>query len=179
MIYCYHSKNILGGIGMTLTRRAISEGTAEQARIALIGIKESQLVIKLQTIISCANHQVETVSSIIGKDRVTVWRWIRAFKDNGVEGLRDKPRGHNPSKLNEEQREQIAIWLNTGKNSQGEPTHWTLKKLSVTIEEEYGIKLTKTPLWITIQSMGFRQKVPRQTHASADREKQNAFKKNC
>jgi transposase len=54
-----------------------------------------------------------------------------------------------------------------------------LKKLSVTIEEEYGIKLTKTPLWITIQSMGFRQKVPRQTHARADREKQNAFKKNC
>jgi len=52
MIYCYHSINILGGIGMTLTRRAISEGTAEQARTALMGIKESQLAIKLQTIIS-------------------------------------------------------------------------------------------------------------------------------
>jgi transposase len=179
MICCYRSNNILGGGGMTLTRRAISEGAAEQARIALIGIKESQLAIRLQAIISCANHQVETVSSVIGRDRVTVWRWIKAFKESGVDGLMDKPRGHNPSKLNEEQREQIAIWLNTGKNSQGESTHWTLKKLSVTIEEEYGIKLTKTPLWITIQSMGFRQKVPRQTHASADREKQNAFKKNC
>jgi putative transposase len=179
MICCYRSNNILGGGFMTLTRRAISERTAEQARIALIGIKESQLAIRLQTIISCAKHPVDTVSSVIGKDRVTVWRWIRAFKENGVDGLMDKPKGHNPSKLNEEQREQIAIWLNTGKNSQGEPTHWTLKKLSVNIEEEYGIKITTTPLWITIQSMGFRQKVPRQTHASADREKQNAFKKNC
>jgi hypothetical protein len=40
----------------------------------------------------------------------------------------DKPRGHNPSKLNEEQRKQIAIWLDTGNNFQGEQTHWTLKK---------------------------------------------------
>jgi transposase len=163
MLYYCHSNNILGGNDMVLTRRAISKATAEQAREALIGIKESQLVIKLQTIISCAKHPVETVSSVIGKDRVTVWRW----------------RGHNPSKLNKEQREQIAIWLDTGNNSKGEPTHWTLKKLSMAIEEEYGIKITKTPLWITIQSMGFRQKVPRQTHASADKEKQNAFKKNC
>ena len=179
MICCCHSNSILGGNDMVLTRRAISEATAEQAREALIGIRESQLAIKLQTIISCAKHPVETVSSVIGKDRVTVWRWIRAFKDNGVDGLVDKPKGHNPSKLNEEQRKQIAIWLDTGKNSQGEPIHWTLKKLSVTIEEEYGIKLTKTPLWIAIQAMGFRQKVPRQTHASADKEKLNAFKKNC
>ena len=164
---------------MSITRRAINEETAAEARLALIGIKESQLAIKLQAIISCSNHQVETVSSVIGKDRVTVWRWIKAFKENGVNGLIDKPKGHNPSKLNEEQRTQIAIWLNRGKNSKGEPTHWTLKKLSMAIEEEYGVKITKTPLWITIQAMGFRQKVPRQTHASADKEKQSAFKKNC
>ena len=179
MIYHCQSSNILGGDDVALTRRAINEETAEQAREALIGIKESQLVIKLQTIISCAKHQVETVSSVIGKDRVTVWRWIRAFKKNGIDGLMDKPRGHNPSKLKEEQRKQIAIWLDTGNNSKGEPTHWTLKKLSMAIEEEYGIKITKTPLWITIQSMGFRQKVPRPTHAKADKEKQEDFKKNC
>jgi len=164
---------------MALTRRAISEETAEQARVALIGVKESLLAIKLQTIISCSKHPVWTVSSVIGKDRVTVWRWIRSFKENGIEGLMEKQKGHNPSKLNEEQRKQIAIWLDTGHNSKGEPTHWTLKKLSLAIEEEYGIKITKTPLWITIQSMGFRQKVPRQTHANADKEKQSAFKKNC
>lgn len=164
---------------MAITRRAINEETAEQARVALIGIKESQLAIRLQAIISCANHQVDTVSSVIGKDRVTVWRWIRAFKENGVDGLIDKPKGHNPSKLNEKQRAQVAIWLNTGKNTKGEPTHWTLKNLSMAIEAEYGIKVTKTPLWITIQAMGFRQKVPRQTHAGADKEKQRAFKKNC
>jgi transposase len=129
------------------------------------------LAIKLQTIISCAKHPVETVSSIIGKNRVTVWRWIRAFKESGVDGLLDKPKGHNPSKLNEEQREKIATWLKTGSNSEGAPTHWTLKKLSMAVEEEFGIKITKTPLWITIQSMGFRQKAQRRNHDSADKKK--------
>lgn len=163
---------------MALKRRAVSDETAKQAQEALLGIKESLLAIKLQTIISCSKHPVETVSSVIGKNRVTVWRWIRAFKDSGVNGLVDKPKGHNPSKLNKEQREQIAIWLNTGKNSKGTPTDWTLKKLSMAIEEEYGIKITKTPLWITIQSMGFRKKVPRQPHAGVDKEKQNMLKTN-
>jgi transposase len=67
----------------------------------------------------------------------------------------DKPRGHNPSKLKNDQRKQIAVWLDTGNNSQGEPTRWTLKKLSLAIEEEYGIKITKTPLWITKQYIIF------------------------
>ena len=165
-IYC-------GDNYMVIKKRAVSEETAKQAQEALSGIKEALLAIKLQTIISCSKHPVETVSSVIGKNRVTVWRWIRAFKEGGIEGLVDKPKGHNPSKLNKEQREMIATWLKTGENSKGIPTHWTLKKLSMAIEDEYGIKITKTPLWITIQSMGFRKKAPRQPHVCVDREKQN------
>jgi hypothetical protein len=42
-----------------------------------------------------------------------------------------------------------------------------------------GIKITKTPLWITIQSMSFRQKALSGNHAGADKGKQNVFKKNC
>ncbi|MEN6376062.1 MAG: helix-turn-helix domain-containing protein [Smithella sp.] len=154
---------------MVIKRRAVSEETAIKAQEALNGIKEALLAIKLQAIISCAKHPVDIVSSVIGKNRVTVWRWIRAFKESGVNGLVDKPKGHNPSKLNKEQREQIATWLKSGSNSKGLPTHWTLKKLSMAIEEEYGIKITKTPLWITIQSMGFRKKMPRQPHAGEDK----------
>jgi len=48
---------------MTLTRRAISEVTAEQARIALIGIKESQLAIRLQAIISCVTILMKSATS--------------------------------------------------------------------------------------------------------------------
>lgn len=161
---------------MATKKRAVSDETAKQAQNALTGIKEALLAIKLQTIISCSKHPVETVSSVIGKNRVTVWRWIRAFKESGIDGLVDKPKGHNPSKLNKEQREQIASWLKTGENSKGIPTHWTLKKLSIAIEEEYGIKITKTPLWITIQSMGFRKKAPRQPHVGANREKHSVLK---
>jgi transposase len=50
--------------------------------------------------------------------------------------------------------------------------------LLLEIEKEFGIKLTKTPLWIILRSMGFRMKVPRRTHIGADKARQEEFKKN-
>jgi transposase len=118
------------------------------------------------------------VASVLGKDRVTLWRWIRIFKEQGISGFTDKPKGHNPAKLNADQKHIVYQWIDRGKNAQGEVTHWTLKKLSMEIEEELGVKMTKTPLWLMVRTMGFRQKVPRRTHVLADKEKQVAFKKN-
>jgi len=171
--------NSIEGVGMGRPKEAIDEELAYYAQLELENIKDSNLVVKLQAIISCARHPVSLVASVLGKDRVTLWRWIRLFRENGVEGLTEKPKGHNPPKLSESQRQEVYAWLDRGSNSRGEAVHWTLKSLSIAIEEEFGVRITKTPLWIMIRSMGFRQKVPRQRHVQADKEKQEAFKKNC
>jgi transposase len=151
----------------------------EQAIIALESISESSIVIKLQAIVSCARHPVLRVADILGKDRITLWRWITSFRKYGVEGLRDKQRGHNPSKLNNDQKAIVYSWVDKGIDASGETVHWTLKKLLSEIEKEFGVILTKTPLWIMLRSMGFRMKVPRRTHIGADKTKQEEFKKNC
>jgi transposase len=170
--------SILLEVHMGRSKGAIDEETALRAQHELEIIKDSSLVIKLQAIISCAIHPVNLVASVLGKDRVTLWRWIRIFKEQGVSGFTDKPKGHNPAKLNADQKLIVYQWIDRGKNAQGEVTHWTLKKLSMEIEEELGVKMTKTPLWLMVRAMGFRQKVPRRTHVLADKEKQVAFKKN-
>ena len=163
---------------MGRSKGAIDDGTVLMAQRELELIKDSGLVIKLQAIISCGAHPVNLVASVLGKDRVTLWRWIRVFKEHGVSGLSDKPKGHNPAKLNVDQKQRVYQWIDAGKNARGETTHWTLKKLGMEIEEEFGVKMSKTPLWLMVRAMGFRQKVPRRTHVLADKEKQEAFKKN-
>jgi transposase len=163
---------------MGRSKGAIDEGTVFRARQEIERIKDSSLVIKLQAIISCGMHPVNLVASVLGRDRVTLWRWIRAFKEEGVSGLADKPKGHNPAKLNADQKYLVYQWIDEGKDTRGEATHWTLRKLGIEIEEEFGVKMTKTPLWLMVRAMGFRQKVPRRTHVLADKEKQEAFKKN-
>lgn len=164
---------------MGRSKGIIDERTVLRAQQELESIKDSSLVIKLQAIISCGIHPVNLVASVLGKDRVTLWRWIRIFKEHGVSGLTDKPKGHNPAKLNADQKHIVYQWIDRGKNARGEITHWTLKRLGMEIEEEFGVKMTKTPLWLMVRTMGFRQKVPRRTHVLADKEKQDAFKKNC
>jgi transposase len=159
-------------------KEVIGHELEREALIALESIKESSIVIKLQAIVSCARHPVTMVADILGKDRITLWRWITSFRKSGVEGLRDKKRGHNPSKLNDEQKAIVYFWVDKGLDAQGETIHWTLKKLLSEIEKEFGIQLTKTPLWIMLRSMGFRMKVPRRTHIGADKARQEEFKKN-
>lgn len=164
---------------MARPKEVINAEVANNARIELGKIKNSRLALRLQTIVSCAEYPVSVVADVMGYSRQSVWKWIKQFKLYGKDGLMDKPKGHNPSKLSSTQQKKIARWLKNGKDAQGEQIHWTLEKLSVEIEKQFGIKLTKTPIWLMIRSMGFRQKTPRPFHAKADKKKQEDFKKNC
>lgn len=164
---------------MARPKELIDSEVVEKARAELGKIKDSRLALKLQSIVSCADYPVSVVADVMGFSRQSLWKWIQQFKSGGTEGLTDKPKGHNPAKLDDAQRQEIARWIMDGKNSSGAPTHWTLEKLSLEIEKRFGVKLTKTPIWIMVRSMGFRQKTPRPSHAKADPIKQEAFKKNC
>jgi transposase len=80
--------------------------------------------------------------------------------------------------LGAEQRQQVASWLEEGRNSHGEPIFWTLQKLMLAIETEFDISLGQTATWDLVRQLGFRQKVPRPRHAKADKQAQESFKKN-
>jgi len=118
------------------------------------------------------------VADIMGVHPTTVWRWSKRFKEDGVDGLRDRPKGHNPSKLGTEHRRIIFEWLNKSENAEGDCVHWTIPLLKEEVQRVFGIGMGKTPLWLMVRKLGFRQKVPRPRHTKADREEQEVFKKN-
>jgi transposase len=159
-------------------KEVVDGALALRAKAELNKLRDQRLCARLQAIVSCAEHPITTVAAVYGVNRRTVWLWCRNFRESGVAGLRDKPKGHNPSKLNEEQQCQLERWLADGQNHQGEAVHWTLSKLQNEIESVFGIEVGLTPLWKRVRALGFRQKVPRPRHAQADPEVQEAFKKN-
>jgi transposase len=118
------------------------------------------------------------VADIMGVHPTTVWRWSKRFKEKGIDGLQDHSKGHNPAKLGSEHRRIIFEWLNKSENAEGDCVHWTIPLLKEEVQKVFGIVMGKTPLWLMVRKLGFRQKIPRPLHAKADREEQEVFKKN-
>lgn len=153
--------------------------TVAQAEEELRNIKDSKLSIQLKAIIATADHKVEDVAEILKVSARSIFRWIARFKKEGVNGLRDRPKGHMRSKLTEDHKQQIEQWMVRGENIRGEAVHWTLKKLRIEIEKEFALRIGTTPLWKHLAKMELGLRRPRPAHAKADKEAQEAFKKNA
>ena len=153
-------------------------GTVRKAEEELGKIRESKLAIQLQGIIASAKHPVHQIADILHVSPRSIFRWITKFKEQGITGLRDQPKGHMKSKLTEGQKVVIEEWLIAGKNASGERIHWTLHKLQREIEKEFAVTIGTTPLWNHVRKMGLVLKKPRPFHDKANTEAQEAFKKN-
>ncbi|MFH0811237.1 MAG: helix-turn-helix domain-containing protein [Pseudomonadota bacterium] len=156
----------------------VNSETVARAEEALGKIKESKLAIQLKAIIASAEYPVENVGTILKVSARSIFRWIAKFNEKGVEGLRDRPKGHMRSKLTEEHKRELEYWIVHARNIRGEPVHWTLKKLKRELGKEHGIYISTTPLWKHLKKMGLGLRKPRPVHAKADIAAQDAFKKN-
>ena len=163
---------------MGRTKTNLNAELAKKAEEELKSMKDSDVCIRLQGIISSMNHPLKVVSEVLGVGRKTLHNWIIRFREKGVEGLVNKPKGHNPSKLKAAQRLKVKQWLERSTDSKGHEVHWTLQRLSSEIHMVWGINITINPLWKMIREMGFVQKKPRPRHIQADLERQDDFKKN-
>jgi transposase len=159
-------------------KELLDEDLVLEAQEELEQMKDYKVCIRLKAITSCKDFPINHVSKVMGFHRSTLWNWIKGFKEEGVKALYDKPKGHNPAKLNKQQKERIGIWLEKQRDNRGKPVHWTLDKLLSEVEVVFAIRTSRTALWNVIRGMGFQQKVPRPYHAKADKEKQERFKKN-
>lgn len=159
-------------------QQVVNAELAEQARAALREHKEARIGRRLQAIVSCGAHPLGTVASVLGVSPRTVWQWAKRFKAQGIEGLRDRPRGHRRGRLDAEQVGELERWLEQGRSAEGDPVHWTLAKLQGELERVFKVKLSVQAVWKRVRKLGFRQKVPRPRHRRSDPEAVEAFKKN-
>ena len=162
---------------MSRPKENVDRATVVKAQEALETIKDSKLSIQLKAIIAAAEYPVENVATILKVSTRSIFRWVTKFKEAGVEGLKDRPKGHMKSKLTQDHKKEIEQWIVSSKNNRGDTIHWTLQKLQRELAQEFGIDIGTTPLWKHLKKMGLVLKKPRPVHAKADRNAQEAFKK--
>lgn len=159
-------------------KRMVDATLVAAAEQALANIDEGYLAIRLLAIINYSEDTADKISNFVKVDIRTIFRWVKRFKEHGIEGLRDKPKGHKPSILTDEMKIQLKEWIISMKDSEGNDIVWTLGKLQNELHRKYSVKISTPALSNNLKKLQIVLRRPRPTHLKADIEKQDTFKKN-
>ena len=82
------------------------------------------------------------VAMIVNVSRQSVSRWVKAFRREGVDGLKRRPKSGRPPKLTEEQKKELISFLETmAGHSKGRPVNSTA--IAKLIRDQFGIEFHK------------------------------------
>lgn len=91
-------------------KEIIDEELVKKAQEDVKKIKDYKIIIRLQAIIG-GRYPLKEVREILGVSRHSVRLWAKRYKEEGLDGLSDKKKGHRRRKLGEEEESEIRRWL--------------------------------------------------------------------
>jgi putative transposase len=98
--------------------------------------------------------------------------WLKRFREEGIEGLRDRPKSGRPPDIPKEIVYKIKSQLSSSKQG------WTTKQVYDIIIRENGIHYHRIYIYTLLRRWGFKQKVPRKVHVNtASKQEKERFKK--
>ncbi len=104
--------------------------------------------------ISADKQHIELVAQEVHKSRAWAYKWYKRYNDEGLEGLRDKPRSGRPSFVDKEDIIKIKQELSSSN------TGWSTKEVMDLIEKKTGIKYHEDHIRRLLYQWGFGLKVP-------------------
>jgi transposase len=108
-----------------------------------------------------AGHKPADVAKMVGKPRQTVYRWKDVLEAEGIDALRDMSKGGRPALLGAEELVRLQIALMEGPTAHGFGTPlWTLKRVRVFIERQFGVTYSDVHVWRLLGQMGFSSQKP-------------------
>ena len=109
----------------------------------------------------------------IHKSKGWASQWLKRYKQEGIEELKDKPKRGRRPELSSEIEYRIKTILRESSNH-----GWTTKQVEEIIIKESGIRYHYTNIYRILRKLGFKQKVPRKVHINtASKEEKEEFKK--
>ena len=112
------------------------------------------------------------VARTLHKSKAWATQWLKRYREEGTEGLKDRPKsGRRPELPSEIEYEIIEILKDSN-------TGWTTKQVEELIIRESGIRYHYNYIYCIVRKWGFKQKVPRKVHVNtASAEEKDEFKK--
>lgn len=109
------------------------------------------------------------VAVLVGAPRQTVYRWKTVLENEGIDALRDMSRGGRPPLLGAEELMQLQVALLEGPTAHGFGTPlWTLKRVRLFIERQFGVRYSDVHVWRLLGQMGFSSQKPQRRALERD-----------
>lgn len=119
------------------------------------------------------------VAQLLGDAPRSVEYWVHRYEREGLAGLTEGERAGRPSRLSEEQIQEVNRVLRARPSDAGMRVNlWDGKTLSAWIEKSYGIQLGVRQCQRLFRQFDFRLRKPRPLLARADPARQKVHKKN-
>jgi transposase len=141
-------------------------------------LKEGIVAKKLLAIINYSRLSSLELSKIFKVSPKTILNWIKKYKEEGIEGLKEKRGGNYPPKLQADIWEEFLSYVIKGKDFDGKEINWTLKKMVKALESQYGIKISEEGVRLRLKKSNIVLRRPRRRHYKANHAAQESFKKN-
>jgi putative transposase len=117
-------------------------------------------------------HIPAQITKDLHRSRTWASDWLKRYKEEGIEGLRDRPKSGRPPDIPKVTIYKIKNELLSSKQG------WTTKQVYDIIVRESGIHYHHIYIYTLLRRWGFKQKVPRKVHVNtASKEDQERFKK--
>lgn len=112
------------------------------------------------------------VAKELHRSRTWASDWMARYRQEGVEGLRTRPKSGRPQDIPPEIAVRIQKKLKESKQG------WTTKQAYEMIVKESGVEYHSKHIYKVLHRWGFKEKVPRKVHINtASDEEKEAFKK--
>lgn len=101
------------------------------------------------------------VAALVGAPRQTVYRWKAVLESEGFEALRAMSKGGRPARLGAEELSRLQVALLEGPTAHGFGTPlWTLKRVRLFIERQFGVRYSEVHVWRLLGQLGFSSQRP-------------------
>lgn len=125
----------------------------QHARTVSAGLRQRATIIKL----AADGHHAPAIAALVQLDDETVRRWIKRFNEQGVEGLKERPRSGRPATYSQDEVSLAVQTALTDPQTLGMPfASWTLDRLVSYLKETKGLQMKRSRLGELLVAEGLR-----------------------
>ena len=120
----------------------------------------------------------EEAARAAGMDRQTLRDWVHRYNEEGLAGLRDRPRSGRRPRLTAGQEAELAAAVERGPDPDRDGVvRWRRIDLKALIETRFAVRLHERSVGKVLRRLGFARLSVRPQHPKADEAAQAAFEK--